>query len=185
MSEVQNINTQKISLQGSGSIFLTGFMGSGKTYWGKKWALQYSLDFYDLDQLIEAEHHKTIASIFEKDGEDFFRQVETGELKKLAPKEKCIIACGGGTACYNDNMQWMTENGTTVYLQASPQYIYERVLEEKEKRPLIKKVSRAELLFFIEQKLKEREPFYNQAKIILPVPELDDNFVPAFITNPA
>ncbi len=168
-----------------GKIFLIGFMGSGKTYWGKKWAQQHGLDFYDLDELIEEEHKKTIATIFEKEGEDFFRQVESVSLKKLADKDKCIIACGGGTACYNDNIQWMNENGLTVYLQASPQYIYERVLEEKEKRPLIKKVSRAELLFFIEQKLKEREPFYNQAKIILPVPDLDDNFVPVLITNPA
>ncbi len=168
-----------------GKIFLIGFMGSGKSYWCKKWALQYGFDFYDLDQLIEAEHHKTIASIFENEGEDLFRQMETVELKKLVSKDKCIIACGGGAACYNDNMQWMNENGLTVYLQASPQYIYDRVLEEKEKRPLIKKVSRAELLFFIEQKLKEREPFYNQAKIILPVQELDDNFVPEFITKPA
>lgn len=166
-----------------GKIFLIGFMGSGKSYWGKKWAQQYGLDFYDLDQLIETEHNKTIATIFENDGEDIFRQMETVELKKLAAKDKCIIACGGGTACYAENMQWMNDNGITVYLQASPQYIYDQVLEETEKRPLIKKVSRAELLFFIEQKLKEREPFYNQAKITLPVQDLHDNFVPAFITK--
>ncbi len=164
-------------------IFLIGFMGSGKTYWGKKWAGQCGFDFYDLDQLIETEHNKSIAAIFEKDGEDYFREIETIELKKLAAKDNCIIACGGGTACYNDNMQWMNENGVPVYLQAFPQYIYERVLDEKEKRPLIKKVSRAELLFFIEQKLKEREDFYNQAKIILPVQELDENFIPEFITK--
>lgn len=178
--------SQQVNERSSGGkIFLIGFMGSGKSYWGKKWAQQYGFDFYDLDQLIEAEHNKTIATIFENDGEDIFRQMETVELKKLAAKDKCIIACGGGTACYDNNMQWMNEQGVTAYLQASPQYIYERVLEETEKRPLIKKVSRAELLFFIEQKLKEREGFYNQATIILPVQDLDDNFEPEFISKPA
>ncbi len=170
---------------GGRKIFLIGFMGSGKSYWGKKWAQQYGLYFYDLDEVIEKKQGRSIAAIFERDGEDYFRELEIAALLKFASKDNCLVACGGGTACYADNMKWMNDNGLTVYLQASPQYIYDRVLEEKEKRPLIKKVSRAELLFFIEQKLKEREDFYNQAKIILPVSELDDNFMPSFITNPA
>ena len=164
-------------------IFLIGFMGSGKTYWGSKWANQYDHVFYDLDELIEKQAGKTVADIFEKEGEEYFREIETNELKKLADADKAIIACGGGTPCFHDNMKWMNEQGTTVYLQASPQYIYDKVLEEKDKRPLLKKISRAELLFFIEQKLKEREDFYNQAKIILAAQELTDNFVPGFITN--
>jgi len=166
-----------------GKIFLIGFMGSGKSYWGKKWAQQYGYYFYDLDEVIEKKQGKTIATIFEKDGEDFFRATEAAALMKFGSKDNCMIACGGGTACYANNMQWMNENGITVYLQASPQYIYDRVLEETEKRPLIKKVSRAELLFFIEQKLKEREPFYSQAKITLAVQDIDENFVPSFFTK--
>ncbi len=164
-------------------IFLIGFMGSGKSYWGKKWAQKHSFYFYDLDDVIEKKQGRSIAAIFEKDGEDAFRKLEAGALMKFASKDHCMIACGGGTACYADNMQWMNEHGITVYLSATPQYIYDRVLEEKEKRPLIKKVNRAELLFFIEQKLKEREVFYNQAKIILAAEEIDDNFVPEFISS--
>lgn len=168
------------SLQGNerssgGKIFLIGFMGSGKTYWGKIWAQQSGLAFYDLDEVIEKEQGKTIAAIFEKDGEDHFRKIETIALHSFAETENCIIACGGGTACFNDNMQWMNDNGRTIYLSATPQYIFDRVLDDKEKRPLIKKHNEAELFFFIEQKLKEREPFYNQAKIILPVNELNEN----------
>lgn len=160
---------------GSGSIriFLIGFMGSGKTHWGKIWAQESGLAFYDLDEVIEKENGKTIAAIFEQAGEDHFRKIETVALQAFAGTENCIIACGGGTACFNDNMPWMNEHGTTVYLSATPQYIFDRVLDDKEKRPLIKKHNEAELLFFIEQKLKEREPFYKQAKIILPVTELN------------
>ncbi len=164
-------------------IFLIGFMGSGKSYWGKKWSQQYHYDIYDLDEVIEGDRQKTIAAIFDKKGEDYFRKIETETLKTFSEKHNCIIACGGGTACFNDNMKWMNENGTTVYLQATPQYIYDRVAEEQEKRPLISKLNKAELLFFIEQKLKERESFYKQAKIIIPVQELDKNYVPQFLTS--
>jgi shikimate kinase len=165
-------------------FFLIGFMGSGKTYWGKIWAQKNSLDFYDLDEEIEKKEGKTIASIFEKDGEDHFRKIETIALKEFTEKENCIIACGGGTACFNENMQWMNENGTTIYLSAAPQYIFDRVLDDKEKRPLINKHNEAELLFFIEQKLKEREPFYKQAQIILPVTELNESSLQTLNSKP-
>jgi shikimate kinase len=164
--------------RGSGGIiFLIGFMGSGKTYWGKIWAQENNLTFYDLDEVVEKEQGKTIAVIFEKEGEDNFRKIEASALRAFAETESCIIACGGGTACFNDNMQWMNENGTTVYLSATPPYILSRVKEEKDKRPLINKLNEAELLFFIEQKLKEREPFYSQSKFILPVAELNDDYL--------
>ena len=156
-------------------IFLIGFMGSGKTYWGKVWAQQNGLYFYDLDETIETKEGRSIATIFEKEGEAYFRSIETEALQHFSDKDACIIACGGGTACFNDNIQWMNEHGTTVYLAASPTYILSRVKEEKDKRPLINKLNEAELLFFIEQKLKEREPFYKQAQLILQVIELNDN----------
>lgn len=164
-------------------IFLIGFMGSGKTFWGKKWSDRSYFDFYDLDNVIETEQDRSIASIFEKDGEDHFRQIETAALQRYSEKDNYILACGGGTACYNDNMKWMNENGVTVYLSAPAHYIYNRVEAEKMKRPLISNLIKAQLYLFIEQKLKEREPFYSQAKIILQVQELDDNFVPEFIIH--
>jgi shikimate kinase len=157
-------------------FFLIGFMGSGKTHWGKIWAKKSGLGFYDLDEIVEAKAGKPIAAIFEMEGEDYFRKMETEALQTFTEKDNCIIACGGGAACFNKNMQWMNEKGTTIYLLATPQYILSRVkAEEKDKRPLINKLNEAELLFFIEQKLKEREPFYNQAKIILPVAELNED----------
>lgn len=167
-----------INAPGSSSgnkIFLIGFMGSGKTHWGNIWARRYGMDFYDLDEVIEARAGKTIAAIFDKEGEGYFRQLETEALLGFAGKEGCIVACGGGAACFNDNMDWMNANGTTMYLSATPQYIFDHVIGEKNKRPLIKKLNEAELLFFIEQKLKEREMFYNQAQYILPAEQLNDN----------
>ena len=162
-------------------IFLVGFMGSGKTYWGRIWANQSSFSFIDLDEMIETDQQKTIAGIFDENGEEYFRHTENRILFSLAEKDNCIIACGGGTPCYGSNMQWMNEHGTTVYLSASTGYLLKRVLQEKEHRPLLSKIERAELPFFIEQKLKERESFYRQAKIILPVEELRETTIPQFL----
>ena len=155
--------------RGLGGIFLIGFMGSGKTHWGRLWGQQAGMSFFDLDEVIEQQEHKTIAEIFEQNGEVYFRQKETEVLKTFLEKKNCIIACGGGTPCFNNNMQWMNEHGTTVYLSATADDIVKRVITEQEKRPLIKDLHPAELLSFVEKKLKEREPFYTTAKIILPV----------------
>ena len=89
------------------------------------------------------------------------------------------MACGGGTPCFFENLQWMNEQGTTIYLQASPQEILEKVMNETQERPLLKKLNESELLFFIEQKLKEREPFYKQAQYILDA----NTLTPASITE--
>lgn len=164
-------------------IFLIGFMGSGKTYWGKLWAAKSSLQFFDLDEVIEQEDGKTVAAIFEQNGEAYFRQKETEILKTFAQKDNCIIACGGGTACFNNNMQWMNENGTTVYLLASANEIFNRIITEQEKRPLIKDFSPEDLLLFIKNKIEERTTFYSQAKIILPVATIELTTINTIIHN--
>lgn len=156
-------------------IFLIGFMGSGKSYWGSLWAKEKNIDFFDLDKLIEEQEQKTVAEIFEINGEDYFRQAEARMLRMMTDKENCIIACGGGTPCFNENMEWMNRNGITIYLQTSPTNILQRVVAEKNKRPLIKKLNEAELLFFIEQKLQERVSFYAAAKITVKANDLSIN----------
>ena len=155
-------------------IFLIGFMGSGKTHWGKIWAEKYKYDFFDLDEQVERREQRTIVEIFEKSGEDIFRLMETKMLRDLSRNEHCIISCGGGTPCFHDNMQWMNEKGSTVYLSAPAGYLFENIVKEKDQRPLVKTVNEAELLFFTEQKLKQRLPFYEKANIILPVEELSE-----------
>jgi len=155
-------------------IFLIGFMGSGKSYWGSIWAKEHGLQFIDLDEVIEKQEKRTVADIFEINGEEYFREKESIILKSFGENNNCIIACGGGTPCFKANMKWMNEQGTTVYLQSTTHEIFDRVLLEQEKRPLIKKLNKAELHFFIEQKLKEREPFYKTAHLILNSKDLNE-----------
>ncbi|MEJ7626141.1 MAG: shikimate kinase [Ferruginibacter sp.] len=153
-------------------IFLTGFMGSGKTHWGRVWADTYKYDFYDLDEQIEKREQRTIAEIFDQNGEDIFRLLEAKMLRDMARYEHCIISCGGGTPCFHENMEWMNEKGFTVYLSASPGFLFENIEKGKQTRPLINVVNKAELLFFTEQKLKERLPYYQMAKSTLSAEEI-------------
>ena len=155
-------------------IFLIGFMGSGKSYWGRQWAPQLGYSFHDLDEVIEAEEDQAVLDIFESKGEDYFRLKEAELLRSLAQFDDCIISCGGGTACFYDNLDWMNENGLTIYLSAAPQYLLEKIMNELDKRPLVKNFNEAEILFFIEKKLKERMPFYEKAKRTVEVAEIDD-----------
>ncbi len=162
-------------------IFLIGFMGSGKTHWGKLWAAKANYSFIDLDNEIEKALGKTVAKIFETNGEGFFRAKETEVLHNLNLSQTCIVACGGGTPCFNNNLAWMNEQGKTIYLKASLPTILQRVLLEQDKRPLLKKMNTAELQFFIEQKLKEREVFYNAASICLQGDELNEDMIFALV----
>ena len=146
-------------------IFLTGFMGTGKTHWGRLWAVRHHYDFFDLDEEIEQEEQLSITDIFEKKGEDYFRQKEALMLRSMQNYSNSIIACGGGTPCFFDNMAWINENGLSILLQASPREILKNIALHEGKRPLIKKMNEAELLFYIEQKLAERKEYYEQAAI--------------------
>ena len=168
---------------GNGKFFLIGFMGSGKSHWGKIWAAANQLSFTDLDEVIEKQEGKSIATIFEVNGEAHFRKLEAAALRECASLENTIIACGGGAPCYLGNMQWMNEHGTTIFIVSTLNEIMERVLAEQEKRPLLKKLNPAELIFFIEQKLRERDPFYTQAKITVQSAELTETSFLSILSN--
>ena len=156
-------------------------MGSGKSYWGKLWAAETGMDYFDLDDIIEKQEGMAVEAIFEKKGESYFREKESALLRTMSSNDDAIISCGGGTPCFDGNMQWMNENGFTVYLQANPVKLIENILLEIDKRPLLKKINKGEMLFFVEQKLKERNPFYTQAKISLSVNDLDTSSIHDFI----
>ncbi|HXR83136.1 MAG TPA: shikimate kinase [Hanamia sp.] len=157
------------------NIFLIGFMGSGKSHWGHIWALENALSFYDLDSEIEKAFKMPVEEIFEKHGEDKFREMERYHLRKFELKKMYLLSCGGGTPCFFDNLDWMKRHGTIVYLKASPEYILDRVMEETSKRPLLKEVNPSELLFFIQKKLKEREPEYLKADYVLEAEKLKND----------
>ena len=154
-------------------IFLLGFMGSGKSHWGRLWAAAHNFNFIDIDEELEKQEQKTVAEIFETRGEDYFRQKETILLRSLTAQSNSIVSCGGGTPCFFDNMAWMNKNGLTIFLEATTQFILKNIKNEKDKRPLIKDKDDAEILFFIDQKLKERQPYYSKAKIILQAEDLN------------
>jgi len=144
-------------------IFLIGMMGAGKSHWLKQMAKWNKSVGYDLDALIEMNEEKTIAEIFNEDGEAYFRKVESKILKWFKEKKKYILATGGGTACLQENMDWMKKEGIVIWLDESVDVLVKRLSTEKEHRPLIADLSENELAAFLEQKLVERHPFYKQA----------------------
>ncbi len=159
-------------------------MGSGKSHWGHIWAKKYSYFFNDLDTEIEKECKMTVEEIFEKHGEEKFREMERYHLRKFENKKNYLLSCGGGTPCFFDNLEWMQQHGEIIYLKATPEYILQRVMDETLKRPLIKEVNSSELLFFIKEKLKEREPVYAKANHILEAEKLTADSI-SFLQKPA
>lgn len=148
-------------------IFLTGFMGSGKTVTGRLLASRLGYDFLDLDDWIEKKEGRTISRIFASEGESGFRELEQKALYEMGSRERIVIACGGGTPCYSDNMEWMNKRGVTVFLNPSMRVLAERLLAGQDHRPLIRGLDREGLFSFIESRLKERMPYYTQARLQL------------------
>ncbi len=146
-------------------IYLIGFMGCGKSTWGKKLAEKLDYNFIDLDKRIESIEGGTVAEVFKTKGEDYFRKLEADVLHSTVLEKNAVISCGGGTPCYYDNMEWMRNRGKTVYLNLSPENLFGRLRTRKEKRPLIANFDDNQLRDSIFQKLSEREAFYLQADI--------------------
>jgi shikimate kinase len=148
-------------------IFLTGYMGSGKSTAGKKLAAKLNFEFIDLDKFIESECGQTISEIFDTKGENEFRALEHNALKKLIIKDNLVIACGGGTPCYYGNMELMNNNGITIYLKMSADTLASRLANAKGKRPLLENKTEAELKEYITEHLEKREDIYHQAQYIV------------------
>lgn len=155
-------------------IFLIGYMGSGKTTLGKAYARAMQLQFIDLDWYIEERFHKTVQELFEERKEDGFREIERNMLHEVAEFEDVIIACGGGTPCFFDNMEYMNGKGETVFLDASPEVLFRRLKIAKSKRPLLMDKSDEELMDVIQNALQVRIPFYSQAKYVFNAESLED-----------
>ncbi len=157
-------------------IFLIGMMGSGKSYWMQQLSGQLNIHGYDLDALIETACHSSISKIFEEHGEPFFRENETAVLRSFAAKENFILATGGGTPCFNDNMRWMNANGITVWIDEPVDILAERLVPEKPHRPLIAGMADEQLPEFLQQKRNERTSFYSQATFHIQHPVTKDSF---------
>lgn len=150
-----------------GLIFLVGFMGCGKTSWGRKLSAGLGYDFIDLDHTLEAKVGSTVAEYFASHGEESFRKLESEILKTTAYPENAVVSTGGGLPCFFDNMDWMNLHGKTLYIQLSPKALGNRLENAKTPRPVLQGKKGDELVTFIEKKLAERESFYLQAKYVI------------------
>ncbi len=149
-------------------IFLIGFMGCGKTHYGKELSLKLKIPFFDLDQKIEEQEEKKIADIFGDEGEEYFRLLEKDVLHMLTEShETFVMACGGGTPCFYNNIDYINKKGTSIWINCSIDCLYERLVKEKDERPLLKDISNDELRSYIIKKFGDRKIFYQQATVIL------------------
>ncbi len=148
-------------------IYLVGFMGCGKSSLGKRLARKLHYSFLDLDQEVEQNTGKTISEIFRQEGEDWFRRKEQELLHATTGMSRAVIATGGGTPYYFDNMDFMNAQGVTVYLKMSPVSLTYRLEHARKKRPLVSELKGEELFRFVRDKLESREPFYSRAHCII------------------
>lgn len=150
-------------------IFLIGMPGSGKTYWANKIAKEYNIKYIDLDELIEKREGVTVSKIFDVHGEEHFRVIEHNTLLYLTQnhnEDKTVVACGGGTPVFNNNLQLMKENGCVVYLNVDTDTINSRLHgEEKDERPLLAIFNSIKEV--LDNILEKRKPIYEQAHYIL------------------
>lgn len=145
-------------------IYLIGFMGSGKTTLAKKLAKKLNREFVDLDHMMEKDTGMSIPEYFDKYGESKFRELEKETLLNSFKSPNSIIATGGGTPCFFDNMDQMLENGLVIYLNLSAKALHTRLIQTNiRERPALQGLSGNELLKFIEKKLEERRAYYERA----------------------
>ncbi len=154
-------------------IFLLGFMGCGKSTLGSHLAKALGWEFIDLDSYFEEKFKTTVPLFFQEFGEAGFRDAERSALHDLKNVTNAVIATGGGAPCFFDNMDFMNQQGETIYMKVSPPILAHRLSNSKNIRPLVQGKTGEELIKYINEKLKSREPFYNRANIIADAEILD------------
>ncbi len=120
----------------AGSIYLIGFMGAGKTTVSRSLRGLLGIDEIDIDEMIVSETGMPVAEIFERYGEEYFREKETEAVRRIAEGDPVIVSCGGGCVLREENVSLLKRSGTTVLLTAEPETIYERVKDGTE-RPIL------------------------------------------------
>lgn len=156
------------------TTFLIGYMGSGKTTLGRAVSARTGVRFIDLDDYIEQREGCTIREIFATRGEAAFRDIERQALAEVCAMTDTLVACGGGTPCFGDNMEVMNSRGLTVYLDAPHSSLLSRLKEGRAARPLIASLSDDELGEFITTQLERRLPYYTRATLSFDSSRLED-----------
>ena len=144
-------------------------MGSGKSTLGQELAKKLNFNFLDLDNYIENKYNSSISDIFDNHGEIYFRKIESDCVREICEKdENLVFSLGGGTPCYGKTMTYLLNSSViSVYLKGSISTIFNRLLIDKNKRPLISKIDENNLKEFIAKHLFERSSFYNKANHIV------------------
>lgn len=160
-------------------VFLVGFMGSGKSWLARRISEREGIPRYDLDEEIETERGMSITDIFRIHGEQGFRVKEREVLERLcqrilegegdsvsiADRPLAVVATGGGTPCFADNMEWMNANGTTVWIDTPKDLLLERLKRGRDHRPLIRGLDDRALEAYVDSAMEMRSPFYAKAQV--------------------
>jgi shikimate kinase len=148
------------------NVILVGMMSSGKTTLGKKLARALNYQFVDLDKLIEQDQKAAISTIFAEKGEAYFREVENKMLKQIAGEKNLVLASGGGTPCFFDNMALINQMGVSVYLDVPAAELAKRIENHgKDDRPILSGAQ--SLRETLQSKITERAPYYSKANFTL------------------
>lgn len=149
-------------------IFIIGFMGTGKTHWGRLLSHKLQIPFFDLDEQVVVQEGKNINEIFADKGEEYFRHLEKETLHIITEShDSFVMATGGGTPCYFNNVEYMNRMGTTVWISTPIDALFERLVKEKQNRPLLKNLDDNQLKRFIIKKFSDRKIYYEQASVII------------------
>lgn len=140
-------------------------MGCGKSTIGRKLASKLNLQFVDLDEFIEGKQGESISDIFSKTGENGFRKLEQDALNEFCSKSNLVIATGGGTPCFYNNMEIINQGGVSIYIHLTEAALFSRLKNSRTNRPLLAQKNDEELLSFISAKLSEREKHYQKSHI--------------------
>ncbi len=159
---------------GGAPVFLIGYMGCGKSTLGRALGRATGVQFIDLDTYIERRFHANVRDIFARDGEEAFRDMERRMLREVGEFENVIVACGGGTPCFFDNLDYMNSRGTTVWLDAGLERTYTRLLAGRYKRPSIAHLTDEQLREHITRAIDERRQYYSRAKVTFDSSRLDN-----------
>lgn len=149
-------------------ISLIGMPASGKTQTGKKLAKKLNFDFVDLDEMIVEAEGEAISQIFLSKGEDYFRIVERQCLKEALKLNDVVIATGGGTPCFFDNMALINQNSLCIWLNVPLMILAERMMKsQSEHRPMYKSSTNEALLKKLTQTLNQRLEYYQKARMVI------------------
>ncbi len=164
-------------------VYLIGYMGCGKSSVAKKLAAKLGYKCIDLDRYIEKHEGESIPDIFAKVGEEGFRKIERRHLNRVSEIDMTVIATGGGTPCFENNIELINSSGISIYLKMNCIDLVNRLMDAKTERPLLKGKNKNELFDYITSQLEKRAVFYGQAKYTLAAKGIKINQLIEIIKN--